>query len=66
MFPSRLLIARQNFPDLRLGDVRGEARQQLEHSRLVERLRPGTRVAIGVGSRGITNIVTVVQSAVQY
>ena len=66
MLPSRLLIARQNFPDLRLGDVRGEARQQLEHSGFAARLRPGARVAIGVGSRGITNIATVVQSAVQY
>ena len=66
MLPSRLLIARQNFPDLRLGDVRGEARQQLEHSEFAARLRPSARVAIGVGSRGITNIATVVQSAVEY
>jgi hypothetical protein len=66
MLPSRLLIACQNFADLALGDVRGEARQQLEHSEFAERLRPGARVAIGVGSRGITNIATIVQSAVQY
>ena len=66
MLPSRLLIARQNFPDLRLSDVRHEARQQLEHSEFAARLRPGARVAIGVGSRGITNIATVVKSAVEY
>ena len=66
MLPSRLLIARQNFPDLRLGDVAGEARQQLEHSELAARLRPGARVAIGVGSRGIANIATIVESVVQY
>ena len=66
MLPSRLLIARQNFPDLRLGDVRGEARQKLEHSEFAARLRPGARVAIGVGSRGITDIATVVQSTVEY
>ena len=66
MLPSRLHIARQNFPDLRLGDVRGEARERLEHSAFAARLRPGARVAIGVGSRGITNIATVVQSAVEY
>jgi hypothetical protein len=64
--PSRLLLARQNFPDLRLGDVRGEARQQLEQSEFAARLRPGARVAIGVGSRGIADIATLVQSAVQY
>ena len=53
-------------PDLRLGDVAGEARQQLEHSELAPRLRPGARVAIGVGSRGIANIATIVESVVQY
>jgi hypothetical protein len=66
MFPSRLLIVRQNFPDLRLADVRAEARHQLEHSDFAARLRPGARVAIGVGSRGIANIANIVQSAVQY
>jgi hypothetical protein len=66
MLPSRLLIARQNFPDRGLSDVRREARQQLEHSDFAAQLRPGARVAIGVGSRGITNIATVVQSAVEY
>ena len=66
MLPSRLLIVRQNFPDLRLADVSGEARHQLERSGFATRLRPGARVAIGVGSRGIANIATIVQSVVQY
>jgi hypothetical protein len=66
MLPSRLLIARQTFPDLRLGDVAAEARRQLEQSDLASRLPPGARVAIGVGSRGIANIATIVQSVVEY
>ncbi len=66
MLPSRLLIVRQNFPDLRLADVRAEARHQLGRSGFATRLRPGARVAIGVGSRGIANIANIVQSAVQY
>jgi hypothetical protein len=66
MFPSRLLLVRQNFPDLRLADVRAEALHQLEHSGFAARLQPGGRVAIGVGSRGIANIATIVQSIVQY
>jgi hypothetical protein len=66
MLPSRLLLVRQNFPDLGLADVRAEARHQLEHSDFAARLRPGARVAIGVGSRGIANIANIVQSAVQY
>ena len=66
MLPSRLLIVRQNFPDLRLADVRAEARLQLERSGFATRLQPGARVAIGVGSRGIANIADIVESAVQY
>jgi hypothetical protein len=66
MLPSRLLIVRQNFPDLRLADVGADARQQLERSGFAARLRPGARVGVGVGSRGIANIGTIVRSVVQY
>jgi hypothetical protein len=66
MFPSRLLLLRQSFPDLRLEDVSAETRRQLEASGFAARLRPGARVAIGVGSRGIANIATIVRSVVQY
>lgn len=66
MLPSRLLLIRQRFPDRRLADVRGEARRQLEASGFAFRLQPGSRVAIGVGSRGIANIDAIVGTAVQY
>ena len=66
MLPARLLLVRQNFPDLRLADVRAETHRQLEQSGFAARLQPGARVAIGVGSRGIANIASIVQSVVQY
>jgi hypothetical protein len=66
MLPRRLLIVRLNFPDRRIADVHGEARRQLEQSNLAARLESGARVAIGVGSRGIANIATIVRSTVQY
>jgi hypothetical protein len=66
MLPRRLLLVRQNFPDRRIADVAAEARRQLEDSSFAARLRPGARVAIGVGSRGIANIATIVLSTVQY
>jgi hypothetical protein len=66
MFPSRLLIVHQPYPDLRLGDVGADARHQLEGSGFAARLPPGARVAIGVGSRGIANIALIVKSAVSY
>jgi hypothetical protein len=66
MLPSRLLIVHQDFPDLRLADVQAEARHQLERGGFAARLRPGARVAIGVGSRGIANIAVIVRSVVDY
>ena len=64
MLPSRLLLVRQNFPDRRLADVRGEARRRLEQSGFAARVSPGARVAIGVGSRGIANLAAIVRGVV--
>jgi len=64
-FP-RLFLVRQNFPDRRLPDVAAEVQRQLAASGFVAHLEPGSRVAIGVGSRGITNIATITRAAVAY
>ena len=63
-FP-RLCLVRQKFPDRRIPDVAAEVRQQLAQSGFAARLKPGARVAIGVGSRGIHNIATIVRSVVR-
>jgi lactate racemase-like protein len=62
----RLLIVRQHFPSFRIADVAAEARRQLDASGFATRVRPGARIAIGVGSRGIANIATIVRSVVDY
>ncbi|MGP8244958.1 MAG: hypothetical protein ACLQVN_10625 [Bryobacteraceae bacterium] len=64
-FP-RLMLVRQKFPDRRLADVGGEVRRQLSAAAFASRLKPGSRVAIGVGSRGIHNIASIVRSVVGY
>jgi hypothetical protein len=64
-FP-RLLVVRQKFPDRRIADVAAEVRSQLGASNFAARLKPGARIAIGVGSRGIHNIASIVRSAVRY
>src|SRR5215468_3727641 len=64
-FP-RLLLVRQKFPDRRIPDVAAEVRKQLGASGFAARLKPGSRVGIGVGSRGIHNIATIVRNAVEY
>src|SRR5215813_8839767 len=64
-FP-RLLVVRQNFPDRRIPDVAAEVHKQLSAGAFGARLKPGSQVAIGVGSRGIHNIATIVRNAVEY
>lgn len=63
---SRLLLVRQHFPDRAIADVAGEVRRQLSDSSFGAHLRPGSRVAIGVGSRGIRNIANIVRAVVDY
>ena len=61
-----MMIVRQNFPDRRIADVGGEVRRQLSSASFASRLKPGSRVAIGVGSRGIHNIASIIRSVVGY
>jgi hypothetical protein len=63
---SRLVLVRQNFPDRAIRDIPAAVRRELTESPFASRLKPGARVAIGVGSRGITNIATIVRAAVDY
>jgi hypothetical protein len=62
----QLVLVRQKFRDRRIADVPGEVRAQLAASGFAAKLRPGARVAIGVGSRGIHNLDVIVRSAVGY
>ncbi len=64
-FP-RLLLVRQNFPDRSLEDIRGAVDRELSSGEFGSRLAPGSRVAIGVGSRGITNLATIVRAVVDF
>jgi hypothetical protein len=64
-FP-RFLVVRQNFPDRSLKDITGEVTRQLAGAGFDSRLKPGAKVAIGVGSRGIANIAAIVRSVVEY
>src|SRR5579872_7291140 len=66
MLLPRLLLVRQKFPDRRIPDIAAEVRKQLAASGYAARLKPGARVAIGVGSRGIHNIATIVRNVVAY
>jgi hypothetical protein len=63
---SRLLLVRQHFPDRSIKDIPGEVTRELTSAGFGSRLRPGSRVAIGVGSRGIANLAVIVRAVVDF
>src|SRR5690349_6437474 len=63
---SRLLMVRQNFEDRSLKNIPDEVTKQLSSAGFGARLKPGSRIAIGVGSRGIHNIATIVRAVVDF
>jgi hypothetical protein len=63
---SSLLMVRQHFQDRSLKNIPDEVRKQLGAGGFGKSLKPGSRVAIGVGSRGIHNIATIVRAVVDY
>lgn len=64
-FP-RLFNVRQNFPDRRVRDIPGTISHEMAAAHAGASLPPGSRIAIGVGSRGIANLATIVRSVVDF
>ncbi len=61
-----MLLVAQNFPEHRITDIPAEVRRELSEAGLGASLAAGAEVAIGVGSRGIGNIDTIVRAVVDY
>jgi hypothetical protein len=53
---------RQAHPQPQVADVPGEVRRLWQASSLRQRIKPGDRVAVGVGSRGIANIQAIARA----
>ena len=62
----RIIRVKQTFPDRGLKDVAGSVLAELKASPFASRVKPGGRVGIGVGSRGITNIALIAKAAVEF
>jgi len=65
VFP-RMYVVRQNFPDRRIADIPATVQKEMGQSSFGTGLKPGSRIAIGVGSRGIANIATIARAVAQY
>jgi hypothetical protein len=57
-----MIEVRQNFPASQPLDIRSVIEQQFANARIAEKIFPGMRIAVGVGSRGITNLRQIVRS----
>ncbi len=64
-FP-RFVLAEQHFPNRAISNIPEHIHQQLSTAGFVRRVPKGGRVAIGVGSRGISNIATIVKSVIDF
>ena len=61
----KMALVRQRFDDSRLDDVGQVVDEQMQRSEIRDRVRPGMKIAIGAGSRGIANIAEAVKAVVQ-
>ena len=61
-----MLSVRQHFPDRSIHDIPATISRELASSNIPGGLKPGARIAIGVGSRGIANIAMIVRSVVEF
>jgi hypothetical protein len=57
---------RQTTPQPTVADVTAEVRRQWQSSRLARIVRPGDRVAVACGSRGIANVAVIVRATLDY
>ncbi len=62
--PPALIEVEQQFAAPRVDDIPAAVRAALTGSTLSDRIQPGMRVAVGVGSRGVANLPVIVRAVV--
>ena len=63
--PATLLEVEQQFDAPRLSDLAATVRSAMAESRLLSRIKADDSVAVGVGSRGIANLPTIVKAVIE-
>ncbi len=58
--------AEQSFPNRAIANIEDHIRQELVSSAIAERVPQSARIAIGVGSRGISNIARITKAVVNF
>lgn len=62
----KVVPVHQEFPDRALPDVAAEVLDQMRAAKWAASVRRGSRIAVGVGSRGIRNIDVIVKAVVDF
>jgi hypothetical protein len=62
----RLVRIRQNFPERKLPDVAAAVRAEMEAAEWARGVPAGSRIAVGAGSRGISNIDVIARAVVDF
>ena len=62
----KVVPVHQEFPDRSLPDVAAEVCRQMQAASWAANVRRGSRIAVGVGSRGIRNIDVIVKAVVDF
>lgn len=60
----RMARVRQNFHSQPIDDVGLAVKQQIDRAEIAATIKPGAKIAIGVGSRGVANIAAATKAAV--
>ena len=61
----RFVKARQNFPRPKIEDIEGALDKELKEKKLLNNIKPGERIAITAGSRGVANIARIIKEVVR-
>ena len=64
-YPEMIKI-NQQLDEIKITDLDSHITAELDKTKMATRLEPGSKVAISVGSRGITDIVTIITSVVNW
>lgn len=59
-----MLTVKQTFDDVQIQDIAGEVRKQIRQEKIMSQIRPGMKIAVGAGSRGISNYAAIVKETV--
>ncbi len=62
----KMFWVKQTFPRPQVKDIPGTINRELDQLALAEKIQPGQKIGITAGSRGIQNILTILQTVIDY